>query len=147
MRMNTSPEPESYESRAGWAGEEASQPPGWIDNLATLVASRVELIQIEARDSARHTAAKAIRVVAAALCVLFAWLLLVAGGIGAIAALAGWPWHWLAIGAAVFHMIAAIALMSQNKTSPKSSFPLTRAEFQKDRIWLESLKNKNGSTR
>jgi cytochrome bd-type quinol oxidase subunit 2 len=122
----------------------SAEPLGWLDSAALLVSSRIELIRLEARASARQSALRVAKIAAAALCLLFTWILLVAGGIGALAAATGWPWHWLAIAAALIHLIAAFALVARRHTT-EPSFPLTRAEFEKDRQWLETLKKKNAS--
>jgi uncharacterized membrane protein YqjE len=121
-----------------------ASPVGWLDAIAALVASRVALIQLEAGESARRAAIRAIRFIVAAVCLLFAWLLIVVGLIGLLASAANWPWHWLAITAALLHLVAALALLSRKKPS-EPAFPLTRAEFEKDRQWLENLKKKNAS--
>ncbi len=122
----------------------ADEPVGWLDSIAMLVASRIALIQLEARASARQAALRVAQIAAAALCLLFTWILLIAGAIGALAAATQWPWHWLAIAAAVMHLIAALALFVRRKPN-EPSFPLTRAEFEKDRQWLDTLKKKNAS--
>lgn len=123
----------------------AAAPSNWLDAIACLISSRIALIQLEARASARRAAIRAVKIAAAALCVLLSWILLIAGGIGAIAAATQWSWHWLAIGAGLLHLAAALALTTRRKPEIEAPFPLTRAEFEKDRQWLETLKKKNGS--
>ncbi|HSP43027.1 MAG TPA: phage holin family protein [Luteolibacter sp.] len=143
--MNHSPENQNPHPQPAIPGPTpADEPAGWLDSVALLVASRIALIQFEARASARHAALRVAKIAAAALCLLFAWILLVAGGIGLLAAATGWPWHWLAIITAVIHLIATFALLARHKPG-EPAFPLTRAEFEKDRQWLETLKKKNAS--
>ena len=113
-------------------------PGNWREAVTALIATRVALIQHEARESANRGARRAIRIVAALFCLFFTWALLLIGGVAAVCAATGWPWHWVALAAAALHLIAAFLLMAQSKPS-EPSFPLTRAEFQKDREWFENL--------
>ena len=108
----------------------------------TLVVSRIALIQFEARETARQRVKRVVCVIVAALCLFFAWILLLAGGIAAISSASGWPWHWLAIAAAVAHVLAAVLLAGNSYKPSEPAFPLTRAEFQKDREWIENFQKK-----
>jgi uncharacterized membrane protein YqjE len=67
-------------------------------------------------------------------------LLIVAGIIGVIVVTSSWQWYQAAFAVAGGHLlVAAIAfLLSRSKSA--DSFPLTRAEFEKDREWLNQLK-------
>jgi uncharacterized membrane protein YqjE len=105
----------------------------------TLIESRVSLIQLEGRDCARHGARRFACLMAAAVCLLLAWLCLLTGGIAALASMTGWPWPWLAIAASAIHLLLALVLATTSKAGT-TPFPLTRAEFQKDRQWIESLR-------
>jgi uncharacterized membrane protein YqjE len=120
-------------------------PNNWREALMTLISSRVALIRLEARQSAKSGASRAIRMAAAAFCLLVAWLLLLAGGIAAVSAGSGWAWHWVALATAVLHLLAAWILIISGKTAPPA-FPATRAEFQKDREWIENFQNKPKSS-
>jgi threonine/homoserine/homoserine lactone efflux protein len=110
-----------------------------------LIASRVELIRLEARQSAKSGASRAIRMAAAAFCMLFAWMLLLAGGITALSACSGWAWHWVALATAVLHLLLAWLLILSCKAAPPA-FPATLAEFQKDREWIENFQKKPESS-
>lgn len=116
-------------------------PDNWRVALMTLIATRISLIELEARQSAKNNASRAIRAIVAAFCLLFAWMLLLAGGIAAVAALAGWSWHWVAIGTAALHLFLAWILIVTLKASAPA-FSATRAEFQKDREWIENYQKK-----
>jgi len=107
----------------------------------SLIASRVALIQLEARQSAKSGASRAIRMAAAAFCVLFAWMLLLGCGIAALSACTGWAWHWVGLATAVLHLLLAWILIISCKAAPPA-FPATRAEFQKDREWIENFQKK-----
>ncbi len=104
-----------------------------------LIASRVALIQLESKDATRAGAKKAGMLLAVIGCVCFAWLLLLAGGVSLIATILHWPWSWVAIGLAMLHLVIAVILAKLATTPGSSSFPVTRAEFQKDREWIENF--------
>lgn len=118
----------------------SAAPSNWREAIPALVSSRIALIQLEARDAARLGARRAAALIAAMLLMFFAWALLLAGGIAIAADQTGWPWHWIALSAAVLHLLVALILLQSAKTPTSAPFPVTRAEFQKDREWIESLR-------
>lgn len=108
-----------------------------------LIASRIALIQLEARDAARQRVRRVVGMIVAVICLFFTWALLLAGVIAAISSATGCPWHWLAIGAAALHLLLALLLLRGGSADPATpAFPLTRAEFQKDREWIENFQKK-----
>ena len=120
-------------------------PTNWREALMALIASRIALIQLEGRQAAKCATSRAIRMLVVAFCLLFAWVLLLAGGVTAISAYAGWPWHWVAISTAVVHLLLAWIIAISCTASPPA-FPATRAEFQKDREWIENFQKKPKSS-
>ena len=120
-------------------GGNAPLPSNWREALLSLIASRVALIQLESKEAAALGARRAVLIVAAVICLFFTWALLLAGGIAAISHLTTWPWYWIALTAAAIHMAAAVLLAKTAKSSDQPSFPVTRAEFQKDREWIENF--------
>ena len=129
------------ESPRAAAPTETPLPSNWREALLTLIASRVALFQLESKTAARDAATRIVRVVAVGICVFFAWALLLAGAIGVIAQSSQWPWFWIAIAAAVIHLAAALLLALAAKAPRSPAFPVTRAEFQKDREWIENFHN------
>jgi membrane protein implicated in regulation of membrane protease activity len=107
--------------------------------LALLLASRASLVRIEARDAANIAAHRLLLGVGFALCAFFVWALLLAGGIAAIADACPCPWYWLALGTALLHLLAAVILAKLASKPLPPTFPFTRAEFQKDREWIQKL--------
>lgn len=120
-------------------------PANWREALLTLIASRVSLIQLESKDAAREAARRAAFTVALVAALFFTWALLLAGGIAALADATGWKWYWIALGASATHLIAAICLARAAKATGPPVFPVTRAEFQKDREWIENLQHNRKS--
>jgi uncharacterized membrane protein YqjE len=127
------------ENTGGTQAVEASLPTNWREALMTLIAARVALIQLESKDAARDTAKRAACIIALILCAFFTWALLLASGIAALARICHWPWYGIAFIAAAFHLIAAILLTRAAKSPAASAFPVTRAEFNKDREWIENF--------
>jgi uncharacterized membrane protein YqjE len=114
-------------------------PSNWREAILTLVASRVTLIQLESKDAAADALRRLIRITAVVICVFFTWSLLLAGGIAAIAHATGWPWYWIAMGAAAAHLQATFIFAQSARTPGRPPFPVTRSEFKKDREWLETF--------
>ena len=114
-------------------------PANWREALMSLVATRLTLIELEAKDAAKQTARRGSSLAAAVGCIVFAWALLLAGGVSIIAKSADLPWDQVAIGAAVLHLLGGIILARLARPSAATAFPITRAEFQKDREWIEKF--------
>lgn len=104
-----------------------------------LVASRVALIQLESKDAARGASRRAVLVAAACGCAFAAWMLLLAGGVSIISQSTGWPWDWVAVGLATLHLLVGVVLAHAAKSADTPAFPATRAEFKKDREWIENF--------
>lgn len=113
----------------------------WTAALAALVSARIELLRHESRDAARHWGKSASLFAVAALAAFVGWLALVAGGVAAVTALAGWPWYLTTLAAAAIHFgVATACVLVALKTKPPT-FPLTRNEFIQDREWLKKVAN------
>ena len=113
-------------------------PANWREALMALMASRYALILLESKEAAKEGGRRAGLVAAACVCAVFAWALLIVGGISILAVETGWQWNFIAVGAAVAHLLAGIGLAKAAKPSPGEPFSHTRAEFQKDRQWIEN---------
>jgi uncharacterized membrane protein YqjE len=116
-------------------------PRGWAAALLDLISARSALIEFEAAQASRRTARAAILLASAAMACAFGWLLLVAAGVFLLASATGWHPALVTLLAGFLHFAAAIALASAAKSAKLPAFPLTRAEFQKDREWLLSLQS------
>ena len=104
----------------------------------TLIATRFALIELESKDLAKAGVRCASLIAAACGCFIFTWALLLAGSVSLISEMTGWPWNRVALAAAALHLLAGIILARLAKPAGESSFPVTRAEFQKDREWIEN---------
>ena len=116
-----------------------SLPSNWREALMSLIASRVTLIQLESKDATLHGARRVVYLIATIFCVVFAWAFLIAGLVALLSATRGWPWYHVAIGAGLFHLLVGVLLAKLAKPSGAKCFPVTRAEFQKDREWIENF--------
>ena len=119
---------------------QASAPAGWSEALGALVGARIALIELESKVAARQASELVALLAGVALATFFAWALLLAGGIAALAAATAWPWHRIALAAAILHVLAAGIGLHRAKAAARPAFPITRAEFHKDREWLDTLK-------
>lgn len=121
-------------------------PENWTQALLGLIASRVTLIRLEAKEAAAAGARRAILLGLALGGLFFGWLLFLAGIVACIAAAAGWPWHWVALGAAGLHFIVSAIFIMIVKSGGKPTFTHTRNEFQKDREWIENFQDNSRSS-
>ncbi|MEI6654820.1 MAG: phage holin family protein [Verrucomicrobiota bacterium] len=119
----------------------AAAPGTWSEALGNLIHARLCLLQLELGGAARQIGKSVLLLGSAALAVIFAWALGLAGGIAALAAATAWSWHWIALAAALVHLLAAATCLQLAKASSPPTFPVTRAEFQKDCEWLNTLKS------
>ncbi len=114
-------------------------PNNWREAIMGLIASRISLIQLESKDVGKGAVMWALRIAVACACLFSAWMLLLAGGVAAVADVTQCPWYWVAIGVALLHLVAAFVLFRLLKPSENPVFPVTRSEFQKDREWIENF--------
>lgn len=117
-------------------------PANWREAFARLACARFDLIRIEMADALRHASKKAALLAGAAFGAVGMWLLVLAGGIGAIAAANSWQWYWVALAVAALHLILVVVCVALATRKGPPAFPVTRAEFQKDRECIESQKTR-----
>lgn len=129
------------EPTAESAGPAFRPPTHWREAILTLISSRVALIQWESREAGSHLARKAVFLGAMAACAFFAWALILTGGIAWISAATGVSWPAFALLAGFLHVLAAVILLGKAKKPAPPAFTVTRAEFQKDREWIENFQN------
>ncbi len=141
MNPTSGPNPSSPVPSSGGP----SVPPNWRTALLDLVGSRIALIQLEFRQAAGSGVKRGILFATAAILLLLAWIILVAGGIGAVSVSAGWPWYWVALSAGGIHLLLALILILVARKPGPATFETTRAEFKKDREWLANFQSPNKS--
>lgn len=113
------------------------------ESAVEFVSARLELLSLEAQDAGKAAAKKGALVGLIAGCAMIAWMALVAGLIGWIATAGdGVKWHFVAIGAAIFHLLIAGIAAAVLRGPSAASFPLTKSELLKDREWLLNLKDR-----
>ncbi len=117
-------------------------PDGWIAAIATLLTSRLEMIRIEAKSASAIASGRIALLLVALFGFFSAWTLALVASIGAIAAATSWKWYHIAFASAAAHLLIGVILLLILKSAKKVSFPVTRAEFEKDREWLERLKHR-----
>ena len=155
----------SRKSRAAGTGEHLGQEsdhPGARDSAAEFrrgleehLRARAELLGIESREAAAFFARKSVLGLAAAGVTFSCYSLFLVATVSLLGRwLEGtWPrpfegigWQVVALSFAALHLPLAFVLFSRLKR--KSTAPLfeyTRAEFQKDRQWLDQNQNRSSS--
>lgn len=115
----------------------------WLDAVAGLVASRIGIIRIESQDAIEVVVRKLILLSVALFALVATWGLLTAGLIGVIADHFKCPWYFAAFSMGGFYLLLSLVMMLIIKKTRKTvTFPVTRAEFEKDRQWLNQIKNR-----
>lgn len=112
----------------------------WLSALSEFTATRLELIKIESRDLGQMAARKTAHAVVLAVAGLVGWLCLLAGLIGILHHFTDFPWWSGALVLAFLHALLAWRFAALLKSPSPPAFPLTRAEFQKDQLWMQRLK-------
>jgi len=120
-------------------------------SLAAHLQARAELLTIEAREAGQMAARKGIFGVLIIALLFFSYTLVLTGAVSLFGGWleATWPkackgigWQLSALAAGALHFLLALILFTKLKRKPgQALFEYTRAEFQKDRAWLNRSKN------
>jgi uncharacterized membrane protein YqjE len=113
--------------------------PNWRTALMTLLAARLDLIQIESKDFASELTRRGSWLLAASGCALFTWALVLVSGISIISQKLACPWDRIALGVAALHLLLGLFFARLAKPKSADTYPITRAEFKKDREWIENF--------
>ncbi len=105
----------------------------------TLLAARLDLIQIESKDFASELTRRGSWLLAASGCALFTWALVLVSGISIISQKLACPWDRIALGVAALHLLLGLFFARLAKPKSADTYPITRAEFKKDREWIENF--------
>lgn len=137
---------QSPRSGSAPVSDEGGLPANWKEAIPVLIASRMGILQIEAKDALEVAVRKLIISGVLAFCLIAAWMLLTAGLIGLISVYFHIAWYFAAFLLAGVHLLIAFFMQLAVKRSKSiESFPITREEFEKDREWLNQLKNRSNS--
>ena len=133
---------------SGDEGEESSFREGLEEHLK----ARVELLAIEAREASTFAARKGVLGFVIGAFAFFSYALLLTSAVSLLGSWLerSWPdtfdgigWQMVALFAGVLHFLLAFILFKILKRKPDQAlFEYTRAEFQKDRQWLNPPKTK-----
>jgi hypothetical protein len=120
-------------------------PNDWQTALAELVSSRMELIRLESTEASRIAAKKTSQAIVIAVCLAAAWLGFMVSITCLIHHYCKIEWWLITLILATLHFILALVFLSQLKQPSAPIFPVTRTEFQKDRLWLQRIKTKQSN--
>lgn len=114
----------------------------FLASCARYASARMRLASIEGREAAGEAGKVLILAGAALIAGAFGWLFICLGAVFLLAkAMGEYGWVWAALIVGVAHIAIAVALgMILKSRGGRPFFPLTTAEFQKDRDWLEKEK-------
>ncbi len=117
-------------------------PHSWYEAIPALIASRLGIFRIEAQEALAALIGKLVLIGLAVFLFVCGWLLLLAGLLGWVSTQYGWPWYLVALAAAGAHFLLALVVFLIFRSAKKTcAFPVTCQEFEKDRQWLNQLKN------
>lgn len=120
------------------------------ESLVAHLMARAELLAIETREAGQVAARKGLLGLLIAALLFFSYALVLTGAVSLLGAWleAAWPaackgrgWQMSALAAGALHFLLAFVLFNKLKRTPgQVLFEYTRAEFQKDRKWLNPPK-------
>jgi len=118
-----------------------------VAGLADFFESRFGLFATESKAALAQLLTLIVCLVGALMFLAIGYVFLIVGAVMWIARLAGLPWWWITLAAAVLHFILALVflLIARSRTG-KPLFPATTAELEKDRQWLKSLDGRSRPT-
>ncbi|WP_411826587.1 phage holin family protein [Luteolibacter sp. AS25] len=120
-------------------------PSNWKEALSVLAATRSSIMKVEGKQVATDLGKKIALAVVALLGLLFSWILLMFGLVGVLSDLTPMNWWQAAFSVGGLHILIAILLLLIAKSIGSEPFPITRKEFEKDREWLNQLKQQSKS--
>lgn len=118
-----------------------------VGALADFFESRFGLFASESKAALAQLLTLIVCLVGALMFLAIGYVFLIVGAVMWIARLAGMPWWWITLAAAVLHFILAVVFLFVAKSrTGKPLFPATTAELEKDRQWLKSLDGRSRPT-
>jgi uncharacterized membrane protein YqjE len=121
---------------------EARQASSLRESAVEFVSARMELLALETREAGHRAIKVGVMAAIVAGCAMIAWLAIVAGLIGWVAAAGKFAWHFAALGAALLHLLVAGIVVALLRRPSSPMFSISKAELLKDRAWLLNLKDK-----
>jgi uncharacterized membrane protein YqjE len=110
----------------------------WIASFVCYLELRLQLLGLEAREAGLHLLILSLLLVSMLVCFAGCLLLLIVFLLYLTMLILHWAWGWcaLALAAVLFLTSIVIAIIFRFRLT-RALFPVTLAEFQKDRQWLK----------
>ncbi|HJM64124.1 MAG: hypothetical protein CMN05_03390 [Roseibacillus sp.] len=155
QKSGSSSDPSPESGKHDPAGKSAHQ---FGEGLGDHLKARAELLSIETREAGEVAARKGSLAIAAVVFLFFAYALVLATVVSLLgrwleslsSQFSGLGWQLAALAAGFLHFLVALALFRKLKQKRELNlFEFTRAEFNKDREWLNQSKtsaNENESS-
>jgi Putative Actinobacterial Holin-X, holin superfamily III len=112
----------------------------WQSSLAEFLHTRIELIRLESRDAGTFFAGKACAAIVAVGAAMTAWVCIIVGIIGAVTHFSQMPWWISTLLLGLLHIVIGIVAAKKMHAVSRPLFPVTRGEFEKDKLWMQTLK-------
>jgi uncharacterized membrane protein YqjE len=109
----------------------------WIASFLRYLELRLELLGLEARKAGVHLLIISLLLTGTLICFAGFLILLIVFLLYFMTLILHWPWGWCALLLAAGLFVIALLPVSRYVQARKPLFPVTLAEFQKDRQWLK----------
>jgi uncharacterized membrane protein YqjE len=110
----------------------------WIASFLRYLELRLQLLGLEAREAGLHLLTVSLLLVSMLVCFAGGLLLLIVFLLYLMTLILHWAWGWCALAlAAVLFLISVVIGIIFRFRLAKALFPVTLAEFRKDRQWLK----------
>ena len=110
----------------------------WIASFLRYLELRLQLLGLEARETGLHLLIMSLLFVSILVCFAGCLILLIAFLLYLMMLILHWSWGWCALALAAVLLLSTIVIgIIFRFRLTKALFPVTLAEFQKDRQWLK----------
>ncbi|MFK7852399.1 MAG: phage holin family protein [Akkermansiaceae bacterium] len=120
----------------------AKGPVNWKEAGVDFISSKVGIFRVEAKAAATAAIGKIALLLVAVFFLFVTYALLLVGLVGWISDSINWQWYHVAFAISGGHCLISLILLLMCRSKPAEPFPMTRAELEKDREWLETLKTR-----
>jgi|SRR6516164_7477995 len=112
--------------------------PAWIASFLRYLELRLQLSGLEAREAGLHSLIMSLLLVSMLVCFAGGLLLLIVFLLYLMTLILHWAWGWCALAlAAVLFLTSIVIVLIFRFRFTRALFPVTLAEFRKDRQWLK----------
>lgn len=115
----------------------------WTSAIVTLASARLAIFTAESGHAAGIFGKKIAYAAVAGICMVMFWLFVLVGSVGVIATYSGMAWFHVAFIIAGIHFFILLGAILSLKGKTEPVFNITKSEFNKDKLWLSSVKQES----